>query len=70
MFVQVLFLAYFVGLGLLVAWLARSRGRDPLAWFVLGAVFNIVAVVVVAALPPVERDRRRSAFDDGGSGSA
>ncbi len=35
--------------GAACAWYARLKGRDPLRWFLVGAVLNIVAVGALAA---------------------
>jgi len=43
-----------VTLGFFSALLAREKGYNSRAWFALGFIFNIVALVAVAGLP----DRR------------
>ncbi|TBG27782.1 hypothetical protein ELG79_22100 [Rhizobium leguminosarum] len=36
---------------------ASNKHRDVLGWFVLGFVFNLIALIVVAALSPLEREQ-------------
>ena len=31
----------------LCAWLAKSRGRDPIGWGILGFFFNVVALALL-----------------------
>ena len=33
---------------------ASNKNRDPLGWFVLGFVFSLIALIVIAALSPVK----------------
>ena len=35
--------------------LASNKHRDPLGWFVLGFLFSIIALIVIAALSPAEK---------------
>jgi hypothetical protein len=50
--------------------IASNKRRDPLAWFVLGFLFNIVALIVIAVLTPSEEaatlkvGRRDAGLDD------
>lgn len=50
----------FIGILLFVAAVsaavAHSRGRSIVAWFVLGLLFNVLALIAVAVLPS-RRDR-------------
>ncbi|MFA7415819.1 MAG: hypothetical protein WC048_15170 [Rhizobium sp.] len=43
---------------------ATNKKRDPLGWFVLGFLFSLIALIVIAALSPAEKsspgDRNRS----------
>lgn len=45
-----------VAIAIACARIAARRGRSPRAWAVLGVVFPLAAVLVVAILPPPERD--------------
>ncbi|MBD8556851.1 hypothetical protein IFT84_20265 [Rhizobium sp. CFBP 8762] len=35
--------------------LASNKHRDPLGWFVLGFLFSIISLIVIAALSPAEK---------------
>lgn len=35
--------------------LASNKNRDALGWFILGFLFNIVGLIVIAALTPLEK---------------
>lgn len=39
------------------AWLAKQKNRDPLGWFLLGMLFSLIALIAVAAAPPVKPKR-------------
>lgn len=51
--------------------LAANKNRDLLGWFVLGFLFSIIALIVIAALSPAEKQsqaqRRRSQPREGNS---
>ena len=47
--------AFSIAIGILCAITGSSRGRLPLAWFCLGCVFNVFALVLVLALPSLKR---------------
>jgi hypothetical protein len=34
---------------------ASNKNRDALGWFVLGLVFNLIALIVIAALTPLHK---------------
>jgi Na+/melibiose symporter-like transporter len=36
--------------GCVAAWVAKSKGRDPVGWFFIGVVLNIFALVAVFAV--------------------
>ena len=38
----------------------RTKGRDPLAWFVSGFIFSIVALIAICGLPSVNRNSEKS----------
>jgi hypothetical protein len=50
--------------------IASNKKRDPLGWFVLGFLFNIVALVVIAVLTPAEQSASEEPrnFDLGSNG--
>lgn len=35
--------------------IASNKNRDPLGWFALGVLFSLVALIVIAALSPLEK---------------
>jgi hypothetical protein len=47
--------ALLVGLGILTAWVAAGKGRNKLLWGVLGTVFPVAALAVVALLDSSRR---------------
>lgn len=42
--------------GVICALIASSRGRSALGWFVLGCLFSIFALLLVALLPSLKTD--------------
>jgi MFS family permease len=58
--VDVLVIALYLVAAVAVAYacarLAARRGRSPRAWAVLGILFPLAAVILVAILPPPRRD--------------
>jgi|GEM_PF-2485025 len=56
--------------------LASNKHRDPFGWFVLGCLFSLVALIVIAALPAIdeavlreEAERRKNLREHEPSGS-
>ncbi len=45
-----------LGVSFACAWIARDKNRNENAWFFLGALFSIVALIAVAALPALDDD--------------
>lgn len=45
--------------------IAANKKRDPLAWFVLGFLFSLVALIVIAALSPAEKPSRAASTRGG-----
>jgi GYF domain 2 len=43
-------------LACLIAWLASTKGRNPVGWFLLGAFFNVFALVLVLLLPDLQQE--------------
>ena len=39
--------------GFFCHFIAREKGRNPKAWFVLGLLFGIIALITLAAIPSV-----------------
>ena len=52
------FVALWLSLGLALGcgWVARDKGRDMLGWGILGAIFPVIGLVVLALLPPISED--------------
>ncbi len=50
---MIMFLAVLISLGFarLCAWLAKSRGRDPIIWGILGFFFNVLALAALLIIP-------------------
>lgn len=46
------------------AMVASNKNRDVLGWFVLGFIFNLIALIVIAALTPL--DKAEEAAEDAG----
>lgn len=45
------FVLIWIGCGILCAVIAPGKGRSPAAWFFLGLIFSVFAVVAVIAMP-------------------
>ncbi|HJM38617.1 MAG TPA: hypothetical protein QGG59_00730 [Planctomycetota bacterium] len=62
-FVQIL-------IGLLVSYLARQRGRNPVAWFIAGMLGGVLSLALLVFLPDLERERlwRRLEWMEGQKG--
>lgn len=39
--------------------LAGAKNRDPMGWFVLGFLFSLIALIVIAGMPPVAQTKSR-----------
>jgi len=55
-------------IGCLSAYVAKKRGRDTTLWFVLGAFFQFLALIVLLLLPPTasqEGQNKQNAEDKG-----
>ncbi|MBW9055995.1 hypothetical protein [Rhizobium mesosinicum] len=69
--ISVIILASGVVFGGGCAIIAANKNRDPLGWFAMGFLFSFIALVVIAAISPVEKpnvDRatsRRAAAKNG-----
>lgn len=50
MLVSLVLLTFF---GLLTAYIAKQRGRDPVAWFMIGMFLGIFGPLLIMILPPV-----------------
>lgn len=52
---QMLFgLTLWMLIAFLNAYVAQTRGRDPLAWFMIGVVFNVFSLLALLILPKLE----------------
>jgi hypothetical protein len=47
-------------LACLIAWMASTKGRSPVGWFLLGVFFNVFALVLLVLLPDLEVEQRRA----------
>mgnify|MGYP001112221256 CR=1 FL=1 len=47
-------LAYAVSCGFFCNWLAREKGREAQPWFLLGLVFNFIALLTLVGAPALE----------------
>lgn len=47
------YLVICIAFGLLCAWLAKQKNRNPWSWFLLGAVFTLPAFIVIVFLKPI-----------------
>ena len=50
---QLIILIVCIGMGFLASKIAENKRRDKTIWFILGFIGGLIAVVVVAFLPPV-----------------
>jgi hypothetical protein len=50
--VGVILLVYIALFGMLPASSAMRKGRNPWLWAILGLVFSLIPLIVVAVLPP------------------
>ena len=48
---------FWVFAGLLCAWIAPKRGRDPRIWFFLGVLFSFFAIGLILLLPPSKKKK-------------
>lgn len=48
----------------LSAYLAKRRGRDPVAWFMLGLLLGVFAPILLMILKPLDGSSKSSLFDD------
>jgi hypothetical protein len=46
-------------LGTACAYVAQRRGKDPLLWFLLGAVLNVIALLLLLVLRYEPNGKRR-----------
>ncbi len=44
----VIWLLTSIVVGIIAAWMAKSKGKDPVVWFALGFFLNILALVALA----------------------
>jgi hypothetical protein len=71
MWLLVVWIIWIVAFGSLCGWLAGEKGRSAFNWFCLGAVFGLVALLVLGFAPvmaepePVRRERDGSRYRKG-----
>jgi len=41
--------------GIVSAWVAKSKGKDPVLWFAIGAALNVFVLLVIAGLQKRQR---------------
>jgi len=60
-FFQIILIYVVVGLviGAFSAFIAGEKNRDTLYWFLLGLLFNIIALLALMAVPSVKRDIKK-----------
>lgn len=46
--------------GLIVAQIAKWKGRNPLTWFCLGAIFSFLSLAAILALKQLPFEKRRA----------
>lgn len=59
MFFSLIFITSGIVFGGACAIVATNKNRDGLGWFVLGFLFSLVALIVIAALSPVAKQAGR-----------
>ena len=55
--------AYWIGMALLVRWVADQKGRSRRDWFVLGLLYSFIPLIALAALPNVSAAEDTSRAD-------
>jgi hypothetical protein len=48
-------LMFWIFWGSLTSYLAKRRGRDPVAWFLLGMALQVIALIILYVLPSLEK---------------
>lgn len=61
MYFSLIFLMSGIVFGGACAIVATNKNRDGLGWFVLGFLFSLVALIVIASLSPVAKQARSRA---------
>jgi hypothetical protein len=46
-----------IGVALCCGFIAAAKGRTAVGWFILGFMFSIFALIVIAVIPRIERNR-------------
>lgn len=57
MLISLFLLTFF---GLFTAYIAKKRGRDPVAWFMIGMFLGIFAPLLVMILPPINLSKEEA----------
>ncbi|MFP4355226.1 MAG: DUF4339 domain-containing protein [Phycisphaerae bacterium] len=50
--------------GVIIGVIAYYKGRNPVGWAIFGALFTILALILVLVLPNLNQQRKREQFDD------
>lgn len=64
-----LVIAAWVSCGGFAAFIAREKNREPFGWFILGAIFGIIALISIAGAPSMEREAEDETAEETQSGS-
>ena len=59
-FIWTLLIIQGIIVGSFSGFVAREKGRDPLAWFFNGFLFSIVGLIAICGVPSVNRSSERS----------
>lgn len=47
-------------LGFISAYYARERGRDPIAWFVIGILLGLIGIIILFLLPSLSEPKKEN----------
>lgn len=56
-FMLLMWVAFIFGRPLIPALMAKSRGRDPVAWYLIGLFFWLIAIILVLVLPDLDKQK-------------
>ena len=42
--------------GVFSYFIAKEKNRDPIGWFIIGFLFNLIALIALIALPTLEKE--------------
>ncbi|MFC2085487.1 hypothetical protein ACFLS9_10545 [Bacteroidota bacterium] len=46
-------------IGIICVFLAKQKNRDPIMWFILGLIFNILALVAIGLVPYLDEETKK-----------